>query len=49
MTDRTFVQDKDFDAQAYFSNYYGIMQGGNEPKQRIALKIRRMHLKAAEE
>jgi len=38
MTDRTFVLDKDFDAQTYFSNYYGIMQGGNEPKQRIVLR-----------
>lgn len=27
MTDRTFVLDKDFDAQAYFSNYYGICRG----------------------
>ncbi len=38
MTDRTFVLDKDFDAQSYFSPYYGIMQGGNEPKQRIVLR-----------
>ena len=38
MTDRTFVLDEDFDAQTYFSNYYGIMQGGNEPKQRIVLR-----------
>ncbi len=38
MTDRTFVLAKDFDAQTYFSNYYGIMQGGNEPKQRVVLR-----------
>ena len=38
MTDRTFVLDKDFDAQTYFSNYYGIMQGGNEALQRIVLR-----------
>ncbi len=38
MTDRTFVLDKDFDAKSYFSPYYGIMQGGNEPKQRIVLR-----------
>ncbi len=38
MTDRTFVLDKDFDAQSYFSAYYGIMQGGDEPKQRIVLR-----------
>ena len=36
--DQTFVIDKDFDAQDYFSAYYGIMQGGNEPKQRIVLR-----------
>jgi hypothetical protein len=38
MTDRTFVLDKDFDAQSYFSAYYGIMQGGDEPKQQIVLR-----------
>ena len=38
MTDRTFVLDKNFDAQTYFSNYYGIMQGGDDPKQRIVLR-----------
>lgn len=38
MMDKTFVIDKDFDAQDYFSGYYGIMQGGNAPKQRIVLR-----------
>jgi hypothetical protein len=38
VTDKTFVMDKDFDAQDYFSAYYGVMQGGDEPKQRIVLR-----------
>lgn len=38
VTDKTFVLDPDFDAQSYFSAYYGIMQGGNEPKQGIVLR-----------
>lgn len=36
--DKTFVLDPDFDAQIYFSNYYGVMQGGGEPKQRVVLR-----------
>ena len=38
VTDKTFVMDKDFDAKDYFSAYYGVMQGGDEPKQRIVLR-----------
>ena len=38
VTDKTFVLDPDFDAQTYFSAYYGVMQGGNEPLKRIVLR-----------
>ena len=38
MTDQVFVMDMDFDAQTYFSSYYGVMQGGDEPKQRVVLR-----------
>lgn len=38
VTDKTFVLDPDFDAQTYFSAYYGVMQGGDEPKQRVVLR-----------
>ena len=38
LTDKTFVMETDFDVQTYFSAYYGVMQGGNEPKQRIVLR-----------
>ena len=38
LLDKTFELAPDFDAQTYFSNYYGIMQGGSEPKQRMVLR-----------
>ena len=38
MTDDTFEMDKDFDAQSYFAAYYGVMQGGKEPFQRVVLR-----------
>ena len=38
VTDKTFVLDPDFDAQTYFSAYYGVMQGGDETKRRMVLR-----------
>ena len=38
VTDETFVLDPDFDAQAYFATYYGVMQGGSEPIRRVVLR-----------
>lgn len=38
MLDKTFELAPDFDAQTYFSDYYGVMQGSSEPKQRMVLR-----------
>ncbi len=38
LSDEVFVIDKYFDASDYFSSYFGVMQGGDEPKQRIVLR-----------
>lgn len=38
MTGDTFEMDKEFDAQSYFAAYYGVMQGGKDPFQRVVLR-----------
>ena len=38
VTDETFKMDKKFDAQTYFSNYFGVMTDDRIPIQRIVLR-----------
>ena len=38
VTDEPFIMDKDFDAQAYFSEFFGVMVDDRIPAQRIVLR-----------
>ena len=38
VTEDCFTMDKDFDAQAYFSEYFGVMTDARIPLQRIVLR-----------
>jgi len=38
MTDETFVLDPDFDAEAFFSEYFGVLTDDRIPLQRIVLR-----------